>query len=398
MRKGWEIKRLGEVLQKTETVNPLASPEVEFEYIDVSSVSNATFRIEETQRLKGKDAPSRARRMVRTNDVLFATIRPTLRRIAIVPEHLDRQVCSTGYFVLRPKAEVDYRFMFHWLFTRSFMDRMEGLQKGASYPAVTDSDVRAQVIPVPPLPDQGRIVGILDEAFAGIAAAKATAERNRDNARAIFESHLNDVFSRKGEGWREKRLDEVFRIGSSKRVLEREWTRSGVPFYGGREVVQLAQTGATQADAYISEGKYHDIVSVYGVPVEGDILMTARGTIGVGYVVRKGDRFYYKDGNLMCLHPKEPTEPRFVLYAFQTPDVKAQLANLTGATVTHLPIEKANSLVVAFPSFSIQQSVVRGLQEVAAETRRLESLYAGKVAGLEELKRSMLHEAFRGGL
>ena len=108
MKPGWQRKSLGEILQKTETVNPLQSPEAEFDYIDVSSVSKSTFQIEATQRLKGKDAPSRARKLVRANDVLFATIRPTLQRIAIVPEHLANQVCSTGYFVLRPAPEIDY--------------------------------------------------------------------------------------------------------------------------------------------------------------------------------------------------------------------------------------------------------------------------------------------------
>ncbi len=195
MKNGWQLKTLGEVLQKTATINPHQSPDAEFDYIDVSSVSNATFQIEQTQRLKGKDAPSRARRLVRVNDVLFATVRPTLRRIAVVPEHLDNQVCSTGYFVLRPKAGIDHRFVFYSLFTKDFMDQMESLQKGASYPAVTDGEVRAQKIPVPPLPEQQRIVRILDETFEGIATAKAKAEKNLQNAHAIFESQLRLVFA-----------------------------------------------------------------------------------------------------------------------------------------------------------------------------------------------------------
>src|SRR6266540_5521318 len=142
MRKAWPTKPLGEVLLKTETVNPIQMPETEFDYIDVSSVSNETFQIETTQRLRGKDAPSRARKLVRANDVLFATIRPTLRRIAVVPERLDRQVCSTGYFVLRPKPGIDHRFVFYSLFTEDFSKQMGKRQKGASYPAVTDRDVR----------------------------------------------------------------------------------------------------------------------------------------------------------------------------------------------------------------------------------------------------------------
>jgi type I restriction enzyme S subunit len=77
----WKIKTLGEVLLKTETINPANSPDEEFDYIDVSSVSNQTYAVEATQRLKGRDAPSRARRQVRSGDVIFATIRPTLKRI-----------------------------------------------------------------------------------------------------------------------------------------------------------------------------------------------------------------------------------------------------------------------------------------------------------------------------
>ena len=150
MKMGWQKKTLGDVLVKTETTDPARSPQTEFDYIDVSSVSNETLAIEETQRLNGKDAPSRARRLVKANDVLFATIRPTLRRIAIVSEELDNQVCSTGYFVLRAKPDVDHRFVFYFLQTEGFMTVMEKLQKGASYPAVTDGDVRSQQIPIPP--------------------------------------------------------------------------------------------------------------------------------------------------------------------------------------------------------------------------------------------------------
>jgi len=155
---GWVVKTVGEVVQKTETVNPLHSPEDEFDYIDVSSISNKTFQIEETQRLKGKDAPSRARKLVKTDDVLLATVRPTLRRIAIVPISLNDQVCSTGYFVLRPKPELDHRWVFYFLISKDFMRQMEILQKGASYPAVTDGEVKLQKIPIPPLQEQFDIV------------------------------------------------------------------------------------------------------------------------------------------------------------------------------------------------------------------------------------------------
>ncbi len=195
MSSSWPIKSLGDVLVRTETVDPGQSPESEFEYVDVSAVSNETFQITETQRLQGKDAPSRARRLIRRNDVLFATVRPTLQRVAVVPAELDRQVCSTGYFVMRPKPELNHRWLFYSLFTESFMGQMAALQKGASYPAVNDSDVRAQGIPIPPLAEQQRIVSMLDEAFAAIAAAKDNTEKNLSNARAVFASASDAILA-----------------------------------------------------------------------------------------------------------------------------------------------------------------------------------------------------------
>lgn len=146
---GWEEKKLGEVLQKTETIDPTKNPNKEFIYIDVSSVNNEKFSIENTTLIIGKNAPSRARKLIKTNDIIFATVRPTLKRIAIIPEELNNQVCSTGYFVLRAKEQINNRLVFYYILTNIFNEQMEKLQKGASYPAVTDSNVRNQIIKYP---------------------------------------------------------------------------------------------------------------------------------------------------------------------------------------------------------------------------------------------------------
>ena len=202
MEEKWEVKKLGEVLLKTENVNPVNKPDDEIDYVDVSSVSKSTLAIESTQRIKGSEAPSRARKLLRVNDVIFATIRPTLKRIAIVPQHLDGQVCSTGFMVLRAVPEVDFRFLFYFLQTESVLDEMAAKQKGASYPAVTEAEVRSLPIPMPPPSTQRRIVGILDEAFAGTATAKANAEKNLENARALFQSELDAISRRREAGGR----------------------------------------------------------------------------------------------------------------------------------------------------------------------------------------------------
>jgi type I restriction enzyme S subunit len=210
MKQGWEIKRLGEVLVKTETVDPTKKPNDEFIYLDVSSVNKETKEIENASVLIGKDAPSRARKLVRTNDVIFATVRPTHSRVALITEEYDEQVCSTGYFVLRGKEFIFNQYLFYFLLTDEFNEQMEKLQKGASYPAVTDAEVKSILLRFPKsLPEQQRIVAILDEAFAAIAKAKANAEQNLKNAKELFESYLQGVFENKGEGWEEKTLGEI---------------------------------------------------------------------------------------------------------------------------------------------------------------------------------------------
>ena len=134
------------------------------------------------------------------------------------------------------------------------------------------------------------------------------------------------------------------------------------------------------------------------MPRSGDILITARGTIGVGYVVREGDKFYYKDGNIISMRGKTPTNPHFILYAFRSNVVADQFGDLSGTTVRHLPIEKAKELVLRMPGFAAQNSVVEGIREIEAETQRLARLYERKHAALEALKKSLLHQAFSGQL
>jgi len=397
MMTGWQTKTLAEVLEKTETVNPLQSPDTEFDYIDVSSVSNTTFEVEQTQRLKGKDAPSRARKLVKTNDVIFATIRPTLRRIAIVPPHLNQQVCSTGYFVLRPKAVLNHRYMYYWLFAEEFMGQMVALQKGASYPAVTDKEVRDQLIPFPPLPEQQRIVTILDEAFDGIATAKAHAEKNLQNARAIFESHLQSVFTQRGDGWVEKSLEELGTITSSKRIFKSEYVESGIPFYRTKEIKELANSREITTELFISEARYNEIKKRFGVPKEGDILLTAIGTIGEIWVVDGEDDFYFKDGNVLWLKEFVSVNPQFLRYVLLSfVDSLNKMSH--GSAYSALPIQRLNVHRIFLPPQLEQEKIITTLDALYETTQRLEAIYDQKLTALDELKKSLLHRAFNGEL
>jgi type I restriction enzyme S subunit len=389
MKDGWQTKTLGEILDKTETINPSLSPDTEFKYIDVSSVSNKTFEIKSTQRLNGKFAPSRARKLVRANDIIFATIRPTLQRIAVVPEHLDEQVCSTAYFVLRPKQGIDHRFVFYSLFTEDFTGQIESLQKGASYPAVTDGDVRAQEIHFPPLPEQQRIVALLDEAFAGLATAKANAERNLQNARAIFESHLQSVFSQRGEGWPTKQLGEVCDFQGGSQPPKSEFVYE--PRAGYVRFLQIRDYASDRHLTYIPESSKNRLCNAddimigrYGASV-GKILTSRAGAYNVALVktipdLRVLDRDFFFN--------------YLASGAFQgcLADVAARSAQ------NGFSKDDIYGFPVPAPPLSEQRMVIEQLNPLEVETQHLTHLYERKLAALEELKKTLLHQAFNGEL
>ncbi len=395
MKTGWQSKALGEILQKTETTNPSQSPEVEFEYIDVSSVSNSIFQIEETQSLKGKDAPSRARRRVKTSDIIFATIRPTLHRIAIVPKHLNHQVCSTGYFVLRPKPEVDHRFLFYWLFTEAFMGQMEQLQKGASYPAVTDAEVRAQVITFPSLPEQHRIVAILDEAFDGIATAKANAEKNLQNARALFESHLQAMFSQTSKYWEKKHLAEVakdFGRGKSKHR-----PRNDPKLYGGK--YPFIQTGDVRNSTHLINTfsqTYNEVgLAQSKLWPKGTLCITIAANIAETGILDFDSCF--PDSVIGIVVDPDEISIKFLEYLLQSFKTILQ-AKGKGSAQDNINLGTFENQLFPFPSLKEQKQIVSTLDSLSEDIQHLEAIYQQKLAALDELKKSLLHQAFSGQL
>jgi type I restriction enzyme S subunit len=192
----WEMKTLGEVLQKTESVDPTKNPTKKFIYLDVSSVNKETKEIENATVLLGKDAPSRARKLVKTNDVIFATVRPTHSRVALITDEYNEQVCSTGYIVLRAKDFLSNNLVYYFLLTINFNKQMEKLQKGASYPAVTDSEVKGILISFPKsLKTQQSIVKKLDALSVETKKLEAIYQQKIKDLEELKKSVLQKAFS-----------------------------------------------------------------------------------------------------------------------------------------------------------------------------------------------------------
>nr|WP_326529714.1 restriction endonuclease subunit S [Rhodoferax sp.] len=248
----------------------------------------------------------------------------------------------------------------------------------------------------PPLPEQQHIVTLLDEAFDGIATAKANAEKNLQNARAIFESHLQSVFTKGGEGWSKRKLKEVCDKITDGTHQTPTYFDEGVVFLSSRNVT----SGKIDWDKikYIDEAQHlqmHKRVA----PRMGDILLAKNGTTGVAAMVDR-DVVFDIYVSLALLRAREEILPDLLLYFVNSPVAKVQFnKRLKGTGVPNLHLEEIREVEISFPtSIAEQRGLLQSLDSIASETQRLEAIYDQKLAALDELIKSLLHRAFNGDL
>lgn len=139
--KGWPVVRIRELVEPVDRRDPSLQSETPFTYIDIAGVNGQMGGIADVKPLMGAEAPSRARQIIRTNDVIISTVRPYLRATALIPAQYDNQICSTGFCVLRAKAGIGFGFLYVLSRLQWFTDQLNARARGASYPAVTDADI-----------------------------------------------------------------------------------------------------------------------------------------------------------------------------------------------------------------------------------------------------------------
>lgn len=158
-----EWKTLDAVSEQTSNIswNKIGDDE-KFKYIDLSSVDRVSNKITETTSITKLTAPSRAQKIVKSNDIILGTTRPTLKRFTKITDNYNDQICSTGFYVFRTNGEVLSNYIYHIFSSSNFYKYLEENQSGASYPAISDALVKRYKIPVPSLEIQSRIVQVLD--------------------------------------------------------------------------------------------------------------------------------------------------------------------------------------------------------------------------------------------
>jgi type I restriction enzyme S subunit len=245
-------------------------------------------------------------------------------------------------------------------------------------------------------------VGVLDEAFAGLATAEAHAAQNLQNARALFESHLQAVFTQRGPGWVEKPFSALCDI-------KHGFAFKGEFFTSQGHYVLLTPGNFFESGGYRDRGekqKYYsgDFPPEY-ITRQGDMLVAmteqAAGLLGSPLLVPEDGKFLHNQRlGLVISKPGVPWLNEFFFHVFNTKVVRDAIhASASGVKVRHTSPGKIGDVVVSFPtSVKEQRAIVTQLDALSAETQRLTSLYERKLAALEALKKALLHQAFAGEL
>ena len=321
---------------KAKTWNPVVEAKDEtITYIDIAAVDKDLKKIVEPTLCLGAEAPSRARQLVQTNDVLVSTVRPNLNSVAVVTEEFSGATASTGYTVLRPLPEIlDTQYLFHWVKTDHFINAMIKLATGQSYPAVSDKIILNSKIPLPPLAEQRRIASILDQADELRQKRQQAIEKLDQLLQAAFIDMFGDPVSNP-KGWEKVKFEDEVEFLTGFAFKSADFKDSGIKLCRGINV--LPNTLDWNDTAYWNE-KELEKYSRFKI-LQNDILVAMdRPWISTGFkitLVKENDPNMLLVQRVARLRVKESFGANFLFQILSMPEFKKH-CRITETTVPHI--------------------------------------------------------------
>lgn len=379
---------LGDLVDKIARVDPAKLAGDSFTYIDLGSVDQRRKVIGPAKSVASSEAPSRARQVLRSNDVLVSTVRPNLNGVARVPASLDGSIASTGFCVLRPLAgQLDANYLFHWVQSSLFVDDMVRKASGASYPAVSDKLVLSSHIPLPPYDEQRRIAAILDRAYE-LRTKRSQALAYLDSlSQSLFHSLLDENAESE-----QRPLEEVVTAVVDCPHTTPRWTESGVT------CLRTSNLGFGRWDwtdhRFVSESQHHERSKrAYLEP--NDIILSREGTVGVaamvseGMIASLGQRLVQVRPNPAIVVPQVLLQ--YLLFTLNP----VRISNLmVGATSKHLNVKDLRNLPVPVPPLAAQHEFSMRISVID----RLKDRHGIQLSKFDALFASLQHRAFSGQL
>lgn len=366
----WNIVQIANTCLRTRMRDPRRNPDNPFLYVDISAIDRNLKVITSAPEILGADAPSRARKEIREGDILVSTVRPNLNAVAVVPQHLDGQIASTGFCILRPnKSAIVGKYLFYFTTTPNFVGILSGKVRGAHYPAVSDSDVKEIELPLPTVSEQRRIVEILDQADA---LRKKRAEADAKAARilpVLFYKMFGDPATNP-KGLVKKRLGDLIKVRSGNFLPAKNMDSTGhFPVYGGNGI-----------NGYHSEFMFEEPVIVLG-----------RVGIYCGVVHYSEPNCWVTDNALYVAEQSKDLHARYLAEALRVANLN-QYAGRAGQ-----PLISGNRIYpieILVPPPEEQEKFT----SMILDLHRYESRRQSSGVHLETLFSVLMHRAFTGNL
>ncbi len=385
MKKGWQRKRLGDVLEvqngyafDSEGFNPKQGmPLIRIRSLKPGTETGTWF-----------DGDYDKKYVVKAGDLLIGMDGEFgCYEWKGEPSLLNQRVCRLQGF----SGELVPRFLFYGV--NDYLKAIEDVTGYATVKHISSKQILAIEFPVPPLVEQQRIVGLLDAAFKGLVTAKANAEQNLKNARAVFESHLQSVFAERGPGWAEKKVAEIATHSLGK-MLDKAKNK-------GQPQPYLRNTNVRWFTFDLS-----DLLEMRFLPTEaekykavkGDVLICEGGYPGRAAIWSEEYPIYFQKA-LHRVRFHEPELNRWFVYYLSDQSSRGQLKqHFSGAGIQHFTGEALARFSIPVPPLREVRRAVAKFDSLREETQSLASLYERKLAAVAALKKSLLHQAFAGEL
>ena len=397
MKKGWETKELSAVSAinygytesaSSEPIGPrfLRITDIQDERVDWESVPYC--------KIESADLP---KYRLAGGDIVFARTGATTGKSFLVDEPPEAVFASYLIRLRLLDKKLLPEFVSLFFQTGGYWQTIKDGSIGSAQGGFNATKLGALSIPVPPLPEQQRIVGILDKAFDGIATAKTNAEKNLQNARALFESHLQSVFT---DAWRTCELVTLLDLATD--ITDGDHmpppkSPIGVPFITIGNINKNTRRINFSETFTVPHG-YFDGLKANKKPRIGDVLYTVTGSFGIPVLVRDRFNFCFQR-HIGLVRPKPETSSAWLYYLLMSPQVFKQANDVaTGTAQKTVSLKLLRGFQVPKLPLTRQQSDVAKLDVLSEESQRLEAIYQRKLAALDELKKSLLHQAFTGNL
>lgn len=354
------------------------------DWITPAELTDETYIIRESQRKITHTAVQNTGLRPFPKDTVILSSRAPIGKVAIAGKEM---YCNQGFKNLMCSDRIDHRYLYWYL--KGHTDYLNALGRGATFKEISKKIVENIEIPLPSLDEQMKCSNILKKCWDLILVHKKQIELYDKLVKARFVEMFGDPIINE-KRWKRVVMGDICEIGSSKRIFEKEYVASGVPFYRTKEIVELSRGCEISTELYITRERFEELKEKYGVPVENDLLISAVGTIGIIWVVDGKQDFYFKDGNLIKIDASTAFDSLYMKYLLEKLIENYKNKMSTGTAYSALTISGLKEMLAYDVPISLQKRFAAFAQQV----ERLKSTTKESLAKLQTLQKSLMQQYF----